>query len=60
LRYGQGRWIAGITQPLPDDYEQSLLVVYIAWVGIVAALYIPCRWFANVKRQRRQWWLSYL
>jgi hypothetical protein len=31
-----------------------------AAVLIMAALYPACRWFANVKRRRRDWWLSYL
>jgi hypothetical protein len=27
---------------------------------IMTALYPACRWFAGVKRRRRDWWLSYL
>jgi uncharacterized membrane protein len=38
----------------------SLAVVYVAWIGLVLALYPLCRWFAGVKRRRRDWWLSYL
>ena len=38
----------------------NLLVVYIAWLAILAALYPASRWFAEVKRRRREWWLSYL
>jgi uncharacterized membrane protein len=34
--------------------------VYLVWIGVVAALYYPCRWFAGVKARRRDWWLSYL
>jgi hypothetical protein len=30
------------------------------WAGIVIALYPLCRWYANVKARRRDWWLSYL
>ena len=26
----------------------------------IAILYFPCRWFAAVKRRRKDWWLSYL
>jgi len=26
----------------------------------VVALYPLCRWFAKVKAERRDWWLSYL
>jgi uncharacterized membrane protein len=38
----------------------SLGVVYAIWIGVVAALYWPCKWFAGVKARRRDWWLSYL
>jgi hypothetical protein len=34
-------------------------MVYLIWVGVVLLLYQPCRWFAEVKRQRRDSWLSY-
>ena len=34
--------------------------VYLVWICVVAALYLPCRWFAGVKARRRDWWLSYL
>jgi hypothetical protein len=27
---------------------------------VVAVLYLPCRWFADVKRRRANVWLSYL
>jgi len=33
---------------------------YIAWLGVVSALYLPCRWFRGMKARRRDWWLSYL
>jgi uncharacterized membrane protein len=38
----------------------NLLLVYAAWLAILAVLYPAARWFADVKRQRHQWWLSYL
>ena len=38
----------------------NLFVVYVAWLLILAALYPAARWFADVKRRRRDWWLSYL
>lgn len=34
--------------------------VYIAWILIVAALYLPCYWFMKLKQRRKDWWLSYL
>jgi uncharacterized membrane protein len=38
----------------------NLLLVYAAWLAILAVLYPAARWFADVKRRRREWWLSYL
>jgi hypothetical protein len=38
----------------------NLVVVYAAWLAILIALYPASRWFADVKRRRREWWLSYL
>jgi uncharacterized membrane protein len=44
----------------PENFSVGLLGAYVAWIAIVAALYPLCRWFARVKRRRRDWWLSYL
>lgn len=44
----------------PEAYGLGLPGVYVMWVVVVAALYLPCRWFAKVKRQRDDAWLSYL
>ncbi len=44
----------------PDDFGVGLAGAYVVWVALVAALYPLCRWFAGVKRRRRDWWLSYL
>jgi len=45
---------------VPTSYGVSLAGVYAIWVCVLLALYAPCRWFANVKRRRRDAWLSYL
>ncbi|MGJ0425423.1 DUF1624 domain-containing protein [Methylocystis sp.] len=45
----------------PPEFGAGLAGAYIAWILIVLALYPLCRWFAQVKRQRRDlWWLTYL
>lgn len=44
----------------PEGYGLELSGVYLVWVVAVAALYLPCRWFAEVKRRRNDVWLSYL
>lgn len=44
----------------PANFGYSLWVVYGVWILTVALLYPLCRWFANVKASRQDWWLSYL
>jgi uncharacterized membrane protein len=61
LTYGQAGWLfMGSGVPAPKGYGYDLPVVYLIWAGLVASLYLPCRWFAGVKKRRRDWWLSYL
>lgn len=38
----------------------SLPWVYAAWLAVLAALYPACVYWADLKRRRRDWWLSYL
>jgi uncharacterized membrane protein len=44
----------------PAGYGYNLPFVYLVWIAVVVLLYFPCRWFAEVKKRRREWWLSYL
>jgi uncharacterized membrane protein len=44
----------------PTGYGYGLPVVYVVWAAVIAILYPVCRWFANVKRRRKDVWLSYL
>ena len=41
-------------------YGMSLGATYVVWAGVVAALYLPCRWYARIKMRSRSPWLSYL
>ena len=34
--------------------------VYVVWLAVVLTLYPICRWWAGVKRRRRDWWMAYL
>jgi hypothetical protein len=38
----------------------SLPLLYLVWIVAVSLLYVPCRWFEELKARRREWWLSYL
>ena len=46
--------------PPPDGYTWSLGLLYLVWVIAIVLLYCPCRWFADLKARRDDWWLSYL
>lgn len=43
----------------PASYGFNLGVVYLVWIAVILLLYLPCRWFANLKRKRTDVWLSY-
>ncbi len=38
----------------------SLPWVYVAWIAVLSMLYPLCACWADLKRRRRDWWLSYL
>jgi uncharacterized membrane protein len=65
-RYGTAHWMfesARLDQypfTRPPGWGFSLPIVYLIWIGVVAALFPLCRWFAAVKHRRSDWWLSYL
>ena len=44
----------------PAWYGTSLAGVYLAWIIVVSLLYVPCRWYAQLKARRRDWWLGYI
>jgi ABC-type spermidine/putrescine transport system permease subunit I len=46
--------------PNPGNLGFSLWMVYLCWFLGLLLLYPICRWFAEVKRRRKDWWLSYL
>jgi uncharacterized membrane protein len=52
--------MGGPRELFPPQFGYDLWVAYVVWVVIVIALYPVCRWFARVKAERRDWWLSYL
>jgi uncharacterized membrane protein len=47
-------------QPPPSGYGYDLPVVYLVWLIAVVILYFPCKWYAELKQRRKDWWLSYI
>jgi uncharacterized membrane protein len=67
IRFGRADWLYGTPPgpndprlPLPPDRGFDLPGVYLVWILVVLLLYPVCRWFADLKRRRREAWLSYL
>ncbi len=46
--------------PAPEGYTWSLTLLYAVFTIAIALLYFPCRWFADLKGRRKDWWLRYL
>ena len=62
-RFGRADWQFGSVfdwGTAPPGSTFGLPIVYLIWIGVVLLLYPVCRWFAEVKRRRRDAWLSYL
>jgi len=58
---GEAPWLLGAFPPQkPVAYGLGLAGIYTVWVLVLITLYPVCRWFADVKRRRTEWWLSYL
>lgn len=43
-----------------QGFGYPLWTIYLYWVFVVVALYLPCKWYGSYKRTHRQWWLSYM
>jgi len=67
LRYGSTSFLflpapsmGGPREMFPPGYGYGLWVVYAVWIAVIAMLYPLCRWYAQLKQERRDWWLSYV
>ena len=61
VSHSEAAWLFG-APPIggkPEGYGLALPGVYLMWIIAVALLYLPCRWYAGVKRRRGSGWLSY-
>jgi uncharacterized membrane protein len=58
---GDSTWLfAGAPLRKPAGYGLPLGGLYVVWLLVVVSLYPVCRWFADLKQRRREWWWSYL
>ncbi|HTZ60766.1 MAG TPA: heparan-alpha-glucosaminide N-acetyltransferase domain-containing protein [Acidobacteriaceae bacterium] len=67
IRYGWKPFVfeappsmGGARQLFPGNYGYPLWVVFVVWGLVIAMLYPVCRWYAELKQRRKDWWLSYL
>ncbi|MBZ5663213.1 MAG: heparan-alpha-glucosaminide N-acetyltransferase domain-containing protein [Acidobacteriia bacterium] len=44
----------------PEGYVWSLPILYLIWGITIGLLYFACRWLAEFKATRNDWWLKYL
>lgn len=58
--YSDPSWVFAMSPKRPADYGLDLPALYALWLAVVLMLSPLVRWFAAVKRHRREWWLSYL
>ena len=65
IRHGTAAWLfgnpfGGPSPQRPENAGFDLPIVYLVWICVVVVLYPVCRWFAELKRRRKDAWLSYL
>lgn len=44
----------------PEGYGFTLPVVYFLWIGVALIFYPACEWYGELKRRRKDVWLSYI
>lgn len=45
---------------IPEEFQWGLPLLYLVFVIVVVVLFVPSRWYAQVKASRRDPWLTYL
>jgi uncharacterized membrane protein len=61
MLFGYGTGVLGnFFMAFPKEWGVGLAGTYLAWLWVIVTLYPACRWFADIKQRRRDWWLMYL
>ena len=61
LRFDDVGWLFSVEgAKAPPGAGFGLGPTYLAWLVVLLILYPACRWFADLKRRRKDAWLSYL
>jgi len=65
VRLGEVSWWLFTNHPMdnpppPEGYTWGLGTLYLVWAVVIVLLYFACRWYAEVKARRNEWWLRYL
>lgn len=61
--FGDASWLYNAPvahSPAGLSYGYELLPTYLGWIAVILVLYYPSKWFASLKKSRKDWWLSYL
>jgi hypothetical protein len=56
-------WLFGdgfFSYGFPKGYGHDLPFIYAVWIMAVLTLYVPCRWYMELKTQRHDWWMQYI
>lgn len=49
-----------VEQEHVEGFSLPVALTYLAWLALIATIYPLCYWWQGLKRQRKDWWLSYL
>ena len=58
------RWLFGsplpLVHPATPGYGHGLPFIFLITSLVIVLLYFPCKWFAELKQRRGDWWLRYV
>ena len=63
LMRGNAAWLFAdlSTRQVPQTpYGYDLLFTYTGWLVCLIMLYPACKWFSNLRKKHKTWWMSYL